>query len=426
MLLNIILVCESLKKIRKPLLSMVIGTALVSMGYAHAGEMEPASARESAVKSFEVLVPVEGDGPGQTETHEVKELEMFIRSPGEKPTVPADTPAVVDENLVMPEDKFSVFEESPLRDNAVTKRKFADSAQWTFSVATWISEGETNWNHTAGTVLLGDPTSELVYSGSRAYTAEFEALVDKDPWYGRFVFGYGAGDTGELIDDDYLSAAGATNFGTSVAGEHRYSRTLSDARITDMLYTQLDIGKHIYKKNNLKLSAFMGYQFWSEEYQAEGVNQLECTSIGVLCSAPGTISNLGQRVITNTANWHSMRMGLRTEFKAAKLVDFNLDAAIIPLTYLSNSDVHHLRTDLAKDPSIRHTGIGWGYNVEGTVRFNVYSNIFLKAGYRYWKLEVNNGDTIFFGAAGGASNKLELNKFTSYRHGGTVGLEYLF
>lgn len=422
---NIVPVWERPKKIRKPLLAVVIGTALVSLGYAHAGEMKTAGATDPAVKSFDVLIPVEGDLPGQTETYKVKEMEMTIRPPGERPTVPADTPSVVEEKPVMPEDNFSAFEEKPIRENSVAARKYSDSAQWTYSIGAWISEGETNWNHTAGTSLLGDPTSELVYNGSRAYTAEFQAVVDKGPWYGRFLFGYGAGDTGELIDDDYLSTAGATFYGTSVGGEHRYSRTLSDARITDMLYTQLDIGRHIYKTENLKLSAFMGYQFWSEEYQAKGVTQLECTSIGVLCSAPGTVSNVGQRAITNTANWHSMRLGLRTVFQAGKKLDLNLDAAIIPVSFLRNDDIHHLRTDLAKDPSIRHTGMGWGYNVEGTVRFNVYSNIFLKAGYRFWKLEVNSGDTLFFGAAGGES-KVELNKFTSYRHGGTVGLEYLF
>jgi hypothetical protein len=398
MLLNIDSVDEGLRKFIKLFISLLVGTALITLEYAHAGDNWIGQPGKSEAKSFDVLVPVEGSDSAQVETHRIKELDMFFRPPKNKPA----------------KVKRIAF-----------AKKISDSPQWTFSISTWVNEGETNWNHNAGSVLLGDPTSELFYKGSRAYTAEFQAVVDNGPWFARFLFGYGAGDTGELIDDDYLSAAGATFFGTSVSGEHRFSRTLSDASIEDMLYTQLDMGIPIYKTKKLIVSAFMGYQFWSEEYQAKGITQLECTGIGVLCSAPGTVSNVGQKVITNTANWHSMRLGLRTVFQVAKKLDFNIDTAIIPVTYLSNSDIHHLRTDLAKSPSIKHTGVGWGYNVEGTVRFNIYSSIFLKAGYRYWKLEVNSGDTIFF-AAGGGSSKVELNKFTSYRHGGTVGLEYLF
>ena len=99
-------------------------------------------------------------------------------------------------------------------------------------------------------------------------------------------------------------------------------------------------------------------------------------------------------------------------------------ALAIPLAWLHNKDIHHLRTDL-EDPSAKMTGLGYGFNLEGGVRVRVFDQFFLHGGYRYWWLNVNDGD-IKINFASGASSKANLNEFRSFRHGATFGVSYLF
>lgn len=294
---------------------------------------------------------------------------------------------------------------------------------WTFSVGSWISTGETDSNHTSSSILFGDPTSELTFQDLTGYTGELEIQVRRKRLFARALIGYGGG-SGELLDDDYLSAFGASLIGTSQSGEHRFSRTLHDVDVEDMLYTQLDAGGYFFQNRRLRMGAYIGYQFWAEEYQAMGVTQLECTST-LICFSPGTLSNTGQKVITNTIEWHSMRMGFDLSYKPFKRWYLDLDLAFIPLAFVGNDDIHHLRTDLAQSPSTEDSGQGLGLTFEGMVRYHLFPNFFIKAGYRLWHLQSDNGTTVFYFSSGNSS-KTVLNDFNSFRHGGVLSLEYRY
>lgn len=56
----------------------------------------------------------------------------------------------------------------------------------------------------------------------------------------------------------------------------------------------------------------------------------------------------------------------------------------IPLAWLYNEDVHHLGTDLQRNPSFEMTVLGYGFNLEGGVRVRIFHQFFIHGGYRYW------------------------------------------
>ena len=195
-------------------------------------------------------------------------------------------------------------------------KSFNENANIEVGVGTWISQGQTNWNHDASSVssIVGNPTSSLDYKDVTSNIVEANVrLTHRKGFSIRGQFGYGSITDGTLIDDDFVSASGATFFNTSVNGQHRISRTESSIDDSYVLYMGADLGILFYKfaEGKGSANAFFGFQYWKEKYEARGVTQLECTAVGTFCSAPGTVSNIGQLAITNTVGWKSIRIGRR-------------------------------------------------------------------------------------------------------------------
>ncbi len=443
------------KKDRNPHLIFTVSLLAIYVVPVHLSYAQTIT-QSTRVESFEVLIPSPGIGETDVAAFENQTLEMYVFLPEESPKKVDITPPTSETDLTVSENKPSAIKENASRsrqmyiftpegsrkiditlptsevgstaskeNTSIIEKNDSRSPKWTHSISTWVSTGQTDWNHTSRGILFGDPTSELIYQDLLGFTGEFQSKVDwGGHWFARLLAGYGAG-SGELIDDDFVSTVGATFFATSVAGPHRISRTLSDVDLDEILYGQLDLGGYFYQSAHVKLGAYFGYQYWTEENVGKGFTQLECTS-AMFCLSPGTVAFTGQRVITNTVQWHSIRLGLNALFQITNKLDLELDAAFIPLTYAIDEDIHHLRADLAQSPSIEHTGRGEGYNLEGTLRYNIFlPGLYLKASYRFWQLEVKDSRTLFF-RSDGSSGQAILNRLRSYRHGGTIGLEYRF
>ena len=408
-----------------------LGLLLLFSATADAGE--PGTG--GVTRSFDVVVPAEeGEARDGVKTYESRTYEMVIpdrKDSGGKSSIPA---APVTEKARV-QNSGGGREGSPRLPVAVaansgmatspagaSPRKY-DAPEWTYSIGTWIGTGQTDFNHTSGYYLHGDPTSELFYRDLRGYSGEFLGKVNWRRWFARGLAGYGGG-FGELIDDDFVSAAGAAFYATSQSGEHRYSRTLSDVNMVDMLYAQFDVGGHFYRSPRLKLGAYMGFHYWAEQYNAEGVTQLECTS-ALLCDPPGTSGFAGQSTITNSLRWHGMRIGLTSTLQVLNGLELNLDGGFLPLAFVDNEDTHHLRVDLAQNPSVQDSGLGLGYTLEGTVHYRFHPRLSVKVGYRYWHMQVNDGTATFY-LPGGFAGDTPLNKLETYRHGGLLGVDYLF
>lgn len=129
---------------------------------------------------------------------------------------------------------------------------------------------------------------------------------------------------------------------------------------------------------------FVGLQYWRERHVATGVTQAECTTAAspnpaFRCSPVGTVSFRNQAVITNSMSLFSGRIGGEVEYKLDPRITFEAKVALL-LSYLNNEDVHHLRTDLAQDPSFRMTGFGIGTNTDVGLRVRIWDRLYLSGG----------------------------------------------
>jgi len=127
----------------------------------------------------------------------------------------------------------------------------------------------------------------------------------------------------------------------------------------------------------------IGFNYWQEEATAYGV-RCNCDDVaGAFCGPPGSIAvPFSTRVITNQANWAALSARRRAESAAVRA---------LPIAYLWNQDDHYLRKDLGFTPNIEDQGAGWGYQLEGELRFDMTPNWSLGSGVRYWLAETNGG-----------------------------------
>lgn len=317
--------------------------------------------------------------------------------------------------------------------NSKEKSWLYKNQKLSLAIGTWISTGETSWNHDLSGIssISGNPTSELIYEDLESNIIEVEGEI-KLPHriFLRTQFGFGTINNGRLVDDDFVSAAGATNFGATQSGAHRISRTFSNVDGDNIWYLNLDLGFKLWatKNNDHFTRVFIGYQHWQEKVVTTGVEQVECTSFtggNPFCSSPGTVTNAGQKVISNEVRWDSLRIGWESSFRYSKRFRFDVDLAYIPISGLLNRDTHHLRTDLQQDPSFEMDGTGTGYNLEASLKYSLTKKLFLSAGYKYWKIKVGDGTWKNLPVVG-AQTIGNLNDLSSSRKGLTAQLEYLF
>jgi hypothetical protein len=289
------------------------------------------------------------------------------------------------------------------------------------SAGTWISVGDTRWAHNASSVPgLGNPTSKLTYKDVGTNVIDLAGKF----WFFPKVFGrlnVGIADIGggRLTDDDYGS------------GQRLFSRTISNIPGNNMWYINTDLGGRVKEFANHRgyLDLFGGYQYWHTEYQAVGIGQVACDPSAIPglspCAAAGTSSNQGQTVITNTTNWHSIRMGTSTEYRLTRRLSVLATLALIPISVLDNKDVHHLRGDLKQDPSFSMVGYGVGTDMDVGARFMITNNLAANLGYRLYYNRVLSGHLTVHPVAG-SSDSFPLTQFESLRHGFTASLSLIF
>ena len=325
--------------------------------------------------------------------------------------------------------------DAPLATAEVAPAQSSGIPRAVIGLSEWFSQGETNWSHNASGLdaNLGNPSSKLKYKDTGTNVTEITGRVQlKNNVFFRGAFGFGWIGGGRLTDDDFLSAQGAAAQGATVSGEHRFSRTFSDIGGDNLWYLNGDIGATTltFPENKGTLGMFVGLQYWRERHVANGVTQAECTTASspnqdFRCSPAGTVGFRNQTVITNTSTWVSGRFGGEVEYRVDKRISIEAKIAML-LSYLNNEDVHHLRTDLAQDPSFRMTGLGLGTNSDINLRIRIWDRLYLTGGYRVFWNRVLVGDQWKLYGSDGSSSTASLNQFQTLRHGPTVGLTYSF
>jgi hypothetical protein len=239
--------------------------------------------------------------------------------------------------------------------------------------------------------------------------------------FGRLNFGYAGIGGGRLTDDDFGSNG----------GQRLFSRTNSDLSGDNMWYLNADSGFRVAEYPNHRgwLDLFGGYQFWHTKYEATGLTQVACDPSAIPslppCAAPGASGFQGQTVLTNTTNWHSIRVGASTEYRLTRRLSVLATLAFIPASLLDNKDVHHLRGDLSQDPSFSMVGYGVGADADIGARFMITTNLAANLGYRMYYNRVLSGHLTTHPAVG-STESFPLTQFESLRHGFTASLSLIF
>ncbi|HSA62725.1 MAG TPA: hypothetical protein VLE03_10860 [Nitrospiraceae bacterium] len=297
------------------------------------------------------------------------------------------------------------------------------------AAGTWISSGETRWAHNASgsSALLGNPTSKLIYQDHGTNVAELTAKVAVGPrFFARLNLGYAGIGSGQLTDNDYLAADGGNPSLT----------TQSDINGNAMFYLNADVGARAMNFANRRgwLEVFGGFQYWHQEYQAFGVQQVNCTNAGASVDLGGgqTLCNPGAApipnsvlAITNTTNWYSLRVGGQIEYQLTSRFGVQGSVTLLPVSIMETKDTHHLRNDLQQNPSFSMVGIGMGADVDVGAKFMIIRNLFVNVGYRLWWNYMIDG-TWTNHPVGASSESFPLTQFQTYRQGLTAGINYTF
>jgi len=303
---------------------------------------------------------------------------------------------------------------------------------WRIEVRQWVSDGSTKTSHNARMLApeLGNPTSRLHYRKARSNITEASVrwdIGDSQNWV-QATGGSGRVRSGNLRDDDFVSALGAQTFGTSVQGEHRFSSTDSSLKGDNVRYLDLTVGRRVIEAadGSGRASVFGSYAEWRERYVARGVVQRECTAPGTLCAPAGFSGFFDRNVITDRVRWRSLFIGIEGDQQMSERLRARASVAYAPRARLQNDDTHHLRSDLRQDPSFSQRGDGDAVRVDVDFEMRLTPNFAAHLGMRYWRAKVSGVRNGFRAHPVGGPDRIEadLNEFRTERKGLVVGLSY--
>jgi len=307
------------------------------------------------------------------------------------------------------------------------------AAEVQVSTSVWSSGGQTSWAHNASGLnsIWGNPTSELIYENIDSKIAEVSIRLPVNNGNMHFSLGGGTIHHGLLVDDDYVSASGATYYGATVSGAHRISRTHSDVTGSGLYYLSAEYHPEFFKFNiaSVPLQLYAGLQYWKEDYVAQGVRQLECTDSTAsngrtFCNMEGFNGYNNQNVISNKVIWTTWYLGAKSQLELSEAMSLRMKVNYSPFTYLSNEDVHHLRSDLHQNPSFSMTGFGQAIDLQLDWRYHFQDWAEVSLGYRYWDRKVTSGD--WYSNSNFGTSKAPLAHMRTTRKGVTLALNVVF
>jgi outer membrane protease len=228
--------------------------------------------------------------------------------------------------------------------------------------------------------------SRLSYTGVQTHSLEAFFRVDHESslfWKG--YLGGGLITKGNLQDEDFPP------------GISPYSSTNSTLQNQTLGYLSTDIGGAILRGRDFRLDSFVGYHYMHMRLKAFGCTQ---TATNTSVCSPSIPDSVG--VIVQDNNWHSLRVGLAADIPVFDKLRLNVEGAYLPYVWLSGTDNHLLRPDLAGP--IPEDGHGWGYQLEAILTYPVTDAFSIGVGGRYWHMQTKgNAD---FTASGGTTQPL--------------------
>jgi hypothetical protein len=247
----------------------------------------------------------------------------------------------------------------------------------------WLSTGETQNSHNAraASPALGNPTSVLTYENLDAHVLELFGRVNfAGNWFLKGNLGVGRINTGSFDDEDYL------------AGQFKFLDTTSSVTEGSITYGTIDLGLAPWTRGRSTLGMFLGWNQWTEDVDAYGITQT-ADPLGV---GAGDLPD-SVLVISNKAQWTSLRLGLAANLAFSERGRLVADLAYVPYSKMRNEDSHHLRSDLGPVPNVIKEGVGTGVQLDLELQYVVFARATLGVGVRYWRLKAEHGtDNIDF------------------------------
>jgi hypothetical protein len=304
---------------------------------------------------------------------------------------------------------------------AVSAQPAAPPPDWTVSLAgrVWVTSGWSNWNFKSAGI---DPLSDLRWRGVDGVVGEVAA----DVVWKRFVWMLSVGGTklsqGVLIDDEF----GQSN------RQARFSFTRSPVDEGHIFYVNNDVGARVVQWRDALfgspstptaggyIDAFVGYQFWREEYTAFGVQgSLFLPGLTINQAEPITT-----KVLTHEYTRHSIRLGARTQVPLVGGLSLKALAAISPWTHTEHDATQFLRTDITA-PTISRANGGFGAQFEAGLAYGFWRGLSAEAGFRYWYFDSGSGEVTTTSITGAVSRDT-LNEAITERYGPYFGLSWKF
>jgi Protochlamydia outer membrane protein len=274
----------------------------------------------------------------------------------------------------------------------------------------WISQGRSG--HNIGNFGGPNVASELSWRGLNSVITQFSGDLLVNRFVADLSVGFGSIGSGTLIDQDW-NGNNRTN---------KLEETFSPVTEAGITMVTLDVGARLltwtFRGHPLPgaVDFLLGYQYWRERYVATGVQDL----------FPPISPSTGARAITQTNTWNSFRLGIRAIVPLHSRFALKGSVFYIPLTSHENEDIHHLRSDLRRNPSFLTTATGGnGVQLEGSAVLRLWRTLTVEAGYAYWDIRSGQGTVEAFfenGRIGVAPHNDEHTR----RQGVFFGVNYTF
>jgi hypothetical protein len=282
---------------------------------------------------------------------------------------------------------------------------------WSVSLAgrVWVASGWSNWNFRSAGV---DPLTDLRWRGVDGVVGEVAA----DVTWKRLVWMVTAGGT--RLDDGVLLAE---DFAAS-GRQERFSLTRSPLDDGHVLYVEHDVGARLLRwGEDGWLDAFVGYQYWREEYTAAGLQ-------GSLFVAPGLTVDQAEpasvKAATHEYRRHSLRLGARARVPLGGGFSLHARAAVSPWTRTEHDATPFLRPDVQAPVRSRASG-GFGTQLEAGLAWAAWRGLSLEAGFRYWYFDSGSGEVTTTSITGQVSRD-RLNEAVTERYGPYLGARWRF
>jgi omptin family protein len=278
----------------------------------------------------------------------------------------------------------------------------------TVSTNVWWSFGRSTWEQDVQGILGSKLDWKDVDSPVVMVTGDFAwryLVLSAGVGWGQAV------TDGTFVDDDFIQGGPVFSHTESTAPDSRILLFSADAGFRPLRWRDSQ-GRPGF------VGVLAGYQFWREEYEAFGAS-------GSGLFGPIEIpSNV--KVITHEWKWQSVRIGGRFDAPFWRDFNFRLSAFFLPWSSLEVRDIHHLRDDLAQNPSFISTATGgFGYQLDGSLTYTFFHGLAVEAGFRYWKVDMHDG-RVKVRFSDGTTFQNDLVEASTKRYGPYVGLTYRF